>query len=393
MVVSARIKRKTPSADRSLLFLIFGLLAFGVVMVYDATVVYSQNTFGGAYRFVLSQIAWVGLGLVGFTFFYNYHYKNLHKIVFPLSIVTLIPLGLLALAGFLKSFGIMHCSQTSFIPCINGAYRWIYLNPPPLPKIPFFGVLGFQPAEFAKFSLILYLAVSLSKKKNDIPFTYFVISAGLIAGLVLLQPNMSTAMLIFLVASIMYFSSGNSLTPLFVTYPILGVLGLLFMIVSSYRRQRLLTLLGFSEDASLSTGYHINQILIALGSGGFWGMGFGQSRQKYQYLPEVSADSIFAIVGEELGFIGTTVLAAVFCILIYKGYSIAKNAPDILSRLLAVGVTSWIGLQFFINVAAMVKLIPLTGMPIPLISYGGSSMVFSLMGLGILANISKFRRG
>ena len=128
--------------------------------------------------------------------------------------------------------------------------------------------------------------------------------------------------------------------------------------------------------------------MIALGSGGLFGVGFGQSRQKFQYLPEVSSDSIFAIIGEELGFIGTTLVVVLFVLFIYKGFTIAKQAPDLLGRLLAVGITSWIGLQFFVNVAAMIEIIPLTGIPIPLISYGGSSMIFSLMGLGILANIA-----
>ncbi|OGC45558.1 hypothetical protein A2V49_00955 [candidate division WWE3 bacterium RBG_19FT_COMBO_34_6] len=136
-------------------------------------------------------------------------------------------------------------------------------------------------------------------------------------------------------------------------------------------------------------GYHIKQVLIALGTGGVFGIGFGQSRQKFQYLPEISSDSIFAIIGEEFGFIGTTLIVTAFGYLIYLGLQIAKEAPDSYGKMLAVGITSWIGLQFFINIAAMVGLIPLTGIPIPLISYGGSSMLFSLSALGILYNIHK----
>jgi cell division protein FtsW len=203
---------------------------------------------------------------------------------------------------------------------------------------------------------------------------------------------MSTAVLIFLIGTIMYFSSGASILPLLASLPLLGFVGAGSILLSDYRRVRLMTMLGLSEDAELSVGYHMRQVLIALGSGGFLGLGLGQSRQKYQYLPEVSADSIFAIIGEELGFVGTVAVVALFALFVYKGYSIAKNAPDLLGKLLAVGITSWVGLQFFINVGAMVQLAPLTGMPIPLISYGGSSTIFCLMGLGILANISKYSK-
>jgi cell division protein FtsW len=151
--------------------------------------------------------------------------------------------------------------------------------------------------------------------------------------------------------------------------------------------QRLTALLS-GNDADASS-YHVKQALMALGSGGIGGVGFGQSKQKYQYLPEVASDSIFAIIGEEFGFVGTACVVFAYLYLVYRGFVIAKNAPDLLGKLIATGVSSWLGIQFFVNVAAMTKIIPLTGVPIPLISYGGSSMVFSLMGLGILANINE----
>jgi cell division protein FtsW len=379
--------------DKPLLLIIGIILIFGIVMIYDATVIYAQHTFGGPYRFVLLHIAWVFVGLLGFWFFYNYNYKKLDRIAYPLFVLTLVLLALLSFFGVLTSFGLFECNSSfGFVACINGVYRWFYVNPQPLAKIPFFGSVGFQPSELAKLSIILYLSIQLSKNKNkgfNSFLVYIVTSLG-VAFLILLQPSMSTAALIFFIGSLIYFSSGSSLLQLFITFPILGVLGTLSILASEYRRERLLTLLGFSEGIDLSSGYHIKQILIALGSGGFAGLGFGQSRQKYQYLPEVFADSIFAIIGEELGFLGTTLIVILFSFFMYKGYLVARSSSQLLGRLLAVGITSWIGLQFFINVAAMVELLPLTGMPIPLISYGGSSMVFTLMGLGILANISKY---
>lgn len=390
-----KLKRKTAQLsqkhDRTLLGLIGFMLVFGIVMIHNATVVYSQDLFGGAYRFVFLQLAWIFVGLLGFIFFYNFDYQKIEKIAYPLMALTLVPLVLLAFMGFLEKVGAIPCSNGFiFAPCLNGAFRWLYLNPAPLPRIPMFGLLGFQPSELAKFATILYLAVQINKTiKQGNSFMIYLVVAGLVSFLVLMQPNMSTAALIFLIATSMYFSSGAPLAKLFITLPLLGVFSVVFMFTSSYRRDRLMTLFNNSSGTDLSLGYHIKQILIALGSGGIMGVGFGQSRQKFQYLPEVSSDSIFAIIGEEMGFIGTVFVIALFGFLIYKGVSIAKRAPDLLGRLLAVGMTSWIGLQFFVNVAAMTKMIPLTGVPIPLISYGGSSLFFSLMGLGILANVGR----
>ena len=356
-------------------------------MIYNSTIVYSQETLGNAYKLVLQQIAWVAVGIVGFLAFYKVDYQKLKKLSLPLFVISLIFLLFLALVNIFSTCGV---SSNIFTPCVNGAYRWLYFNPPPLPALPLVGVLGFQPSEFAKFTLILYLAVILEKNitKKGNPFMVFLIITGIVSSLVLLEPNMSTAALIFLIGAAMYFVSGASLAPLLVSVPILGLLSLGFMFSSSYRRERLLTFVNSGSSGDLSLGYHIRQIQIALGTGGIFGVGFGQSRQKFQYLPEVAADSIFAIIGEEFGFIGTSIFVILFSALVYKGYSIAKNTKDIYSRLLAVGVTAWIAVQFFVNIAAMTRLIPLTGVPLPLVSYGGSSLVFSLMGLGLLANIS-----
>ena len=386
---TAQIKE---TSDKSFLILVGILLVFGVIMIHNATVVFSQGVFGGAYRLVLLQIAWIIVGLFGFGFFYRLDYKKISRVAYPLFGLSLLPLGLLALLGFLNKVGVLPCSDAViFAPCINGAFRWLYINPPPLPKIPLMGILGFQPSELVKLSLIMYLSVQLSKniKEKGNLFSVYLVTSGLVSFLILMQPNMSTAALIFLITTAVYYSSGQTLGPLLITLPVISIVGLFGVLLSPYRRVRLLTLINPAEGKELTLGYHIKQILIALGSGGLFGIGFGQSRQKFQYLPEVSSDSIFAIIGEEMGFLGTTVVVILFSAFIYKGLTIAKKAPDLLGKMLAVGITSWIGLQFFINIAAMTKIIPLTGIPIPLISYGGSSMVFSLMGLGVLANIGR----
>jgi len=379
-------------ADKQLLIIVGLLLLIGIILVYDATAVSAQSTFGNAYRFVFQQLAWVLLGGVGFLFFYKVDYASISKLAYVLFVISLLLLTPLALFGFLSRLNISQCvADLSFMPCVNGAYRWIYINGAPLPQIPFLGIVGFQPGEFAKLALVLYLAVQLDKtmkRKKDLFFVFFVTSL-LVTVLVLFQPNMSTAMLLFLIGCFIYFSSGAPLRPFFISLPFLVLFSISAILLSSYRRARLLAMLGFNKATGAAVSYHAHQILIALGSGGFWGVGFGQSRQKYQYLPEVAADSIFAILGEELGFVGTVSIIVLFFLFIHRGYTIAASAPDLLGRLLAVGITSWIGLQFFINVAAMVKLAPLTGIPLPFISYGGSSIIFSLMGIGILANVSK----
>lgn len=380
--------RKTASSakdiSRFLPGLIIFLLLFGIVMIYNATSVYSQSTFGGGYRFALQQIVWAILGLTGFYIFYRLDYQFLKKIYFPIVVITLLILSTLALVGLLPCE-----SSIPFAPCVNGANRWFYLNPSPLPRIPLLGVLGFQPSELAKLAVIIYLSVQLSKLdlKDNSSFWVYIIASGIFSSLIILQPNMSTAVLVFLIATSIYFASGASIKPLFITFPLLLLSAGILMFLSPYRRERLLTFLGNNSGTHETTSYHIQQILIALGSGGFLGVGFGQSRQKFQYLPEVAADSIFAIIGEELGFLGTTFVILAFALLIYKGFNVAKESKDMLGKLLATGITSWIGLQFFINVAAMTQIIPLTGVPIPLISYGGSSLVFTLIGLGILSNI------
>ncbi|MDC0449124.1 putative lipid II flippase FtsW [bacterium] len=371
---------------RALLTTVGILLFFGVLMIYDATAVQSQNIYGHAYKFVLLQLSWVLVGLLGFLFFYRLSYKKIGKIAYLLFFGSLVFLAILAI------FSLIPCdSSPAVAPCINGANRWLYLNPPPLPSLPLIGVLGFQPAELAKLALILYLSFQLCKnlKKGEDPFVVYMVSTGIAAGLILLQPNLSTAVLVFGLGTLVYFVSGFSLKPMIFLIPIVVGLTFLAIFLSPYRRTRLMTYLSGDVSTESPESYHVNQISIALGTGGFLGVGFGESRQKYQYLPEVASDSIFAIIGEEFGFVGTTGMVCLFVYLIYLGVQIAQNAPDLKGRMIATGITSWLGLQVLVNVAAMVRLVPLTGVPLPLISYGGSSMVFTLMGLGVLASVSR----
>jgi cell division protein FtsW len=285
------------------------------------------------------------------------------KIATPFFLISLIGLFLV----FIPGLGIN----------VLGASRWIDL-----------GLFSFQPSEIIKLTLAIYLAKVYSKDMSSA--SYFV-PVIVVAGLVMLQPDLGTTSIIVGLSMMQIFASGINL----IRFAGAGIVGFLITLVlimtSSYRRERLMTFLKISQDP-LDEGYHIRQILLALGSGGFWGVGLGQSRQKFLFLPETATDSIFAVIAEEIGFIGSFIFISLFVFLIYRGIVIAKKAPDKFSFLLAVGIISWIAVQTFLNIASMVALVPLTGIPLPFISYGGTSLVITLVGVGILLNISKYAK-
>ena len=209
-------------------------------------------------------------------------------------------------------------------------------------------------------------------------------------GLVMLQPDLGTSMIIICIAFLIYYVSGAPITHL-LSLGLVGSIGALGLILSSaYRKARLMTFLNPTSDP-LGSSYHIRQALIAIGSGGLWGLGLGQSRQKYQFLPQVTTDSIFAIISEELGFFGASLVILAIYAIVLRGLIIAKRAPDLFSKLLATGISGWIGFQAFVNLAAMLALLPLTGMPLPFISYGGSSLIVIMAGVGLLLNISRYQ--
>ncbi|MBU0647628.1 FtsW/RodA/SpoVE family cell cycle protein, partial [Patescibacteria group bacterium] len=211
----------------------------------------------------------------------------------------------------------------------------------------------------------------------------------LIAALVMLQPDLGTMLVISLTASVLFFVAGARIRHILIAcISALGVVWLL-IVSSSYRLARLKAFLN-PEESLLGIGYHIQQALVAVGSGGWLGRGFGKSMQKYSYLPEVSGDSIFAVMAEELGFIRIVLFLLVYILFLFRGLQIAKKAPDVFGRLLAIGIVTWLGFQAFINMAAMLSLVPLTGLPLPFVSYGGSSLIMSMVGVGVLYNISKY---
>jgi len=363
-----------------LLFLaILALTLFGVVAVYDASLVYAHSVFGGQYHFLLLQLSWVILGMLGMTIISKISYWQWQKIATPLFFFSLFGLLFVVL-------------PTGFSPVLYGARRWIILNPKPLPVLPIINRLSFQPSELMKISWIIFLAALLTKKeegekgsKTKAALLFLV----LILGLMIKQPDFGTALVLASIGLGIYFLSGAPLLPFLGSLGVLGVLGFSLIVTSPYRRQRLLTYLNPSASDPTGSGYHLRQVLISIGSGGLWGLGLGQSRQKYGYLPEVTGDSIFAIICEETGFVGGVGVIVAYLFLIWRLFLVAARAPSPFGRLVASGVALWFSSQAVLNLASMVALIPLTGVPLPLVSYGGSSLVFSLAALGIVLNISR----
>jgi len=362
VVRAALVRKRGRSIDWELFFIVIGLCLFGLLMVYEASSASALRDFGDKFHYLKDQVKWFGIGLVFLTFFsfLDYH------ILYPASLFMLVGQIVLLVAVFIPGLGI-----ETF-----GARRWLNL-----------GLFSFQPAELAKLTLVIYFASWFSSKEKR-RFLAFMMLFCLVVGLILLEPDMGTAMVISFLSLVLYFFSGARFVNFFFLIPtgILAVLGMIM--VAPYRVARLATFLNIKRDI-LGSSYHINQILIALGSGGLFGLGLGQSRQKFEYLPEAMTDSIFAIVGEELGFLGAAVLILALFYLVYKGYQIAIAAPDNLGKLLALGVVFYLGIQTVINLSAMVSLIPLTGVPLPFISYGGSALIVEMSAIGIILNISR----
>lgn len=356
--------------DLPLIGALLALLAFGVLIVYDSSVVVSLDLFGGQYHFLLLQLAWVLIGIVAAFLFYILDYHQLKNISPFLFLASLILLFLVLL-------------PTPFSDVTFGARRWFSL---PF-NFPLLGRINLQPSELSKFSLVLYLA-SIFSGKNKASFFSFLIPTALVLGLVLVEPDFGTGIVIAGIGLLIFFMAGGSFFQLLLLVPAAIAGGFALAATAPYRWQRFLTFLNPSADPR-GAGYQISQALIALGSGGLFGLGIGESRQKYGYLPGVSTDAVFAVVGEEFGFIGTVLILSLFAFIVYRGLEIAAHAPDNFGRILAAGITSWFGLQTIINLAAITGLFPLTGIPLPLISYGGSSLVVMLSACGILLNISR----
>lgn len=361
MISKLHLQQQKKRIDSQLLLIVCLLSGFGLLMVYDASVVQALKDYKDSYYYIKQQLIWMILGFLSLFLFLNFDYKKFRHLAFPLMIFSLI----LLVAVFIPGLGISG----------GGAHRWLRIGP-----------ITIQPAEIIKLTSVIFLSTLFEKRTRLLPFIVLVAVITVITSV--FQRDLGSTIVFILTSSLLYFYSGGPIWHFVLFLPV-GVVVLLGLILtSSYRLKRILAFLDPFSDPQGFT-YHISQVLIALGSGGIFGLGLSHSRQKFEYIPEVTTDSIFGIVGEELGFFGAVFLISLFIVLIFKGIKIAQNCDNRFGKILGTGLISWLGIQIIINLSSMVALLPLTGVPLPFISYGGSALVANLTAVGILLNISK----
>ena len=361
------MRKKLP--DLILLFTILALVLSGLIMILSASSVKADRLFDNSYHFFLRQIQYLFVALIFSVIIYKLKYEYVKKFAPYLLIFSFITLILVLIPGLGRVAG--------------GSRRWLPLGP-----------INFQPSELAKLIIVIYLAAYIDKNRDKMKnFSNGILPPVIVIGfiflLILAEPDLGTAVTLVAVAGSMIFVGGIKI-PLFIFSSISALalfLGAIY--IEPYRRERLLTFLNPWKDP-LDSGYHIIQSLLALGSGGLFGVGPGNSHQKFLYLPEPGTDFIFAVLGEEFGLIGTLFVLILYFLLAWRGLKIASRVDDVFASMLAVGITSMIIIQAVINMSVVTSLMPVTGITLPLISYGGSSLVVNLIALSLLLNISRY---
>lgn len=352
--------QKKAASSFPIFLLILFFVCLGVLIVYDVSTAESLSLFGDKFFVARQQLVRAVLGLIGLVIAWK-----IPSVVWSKSGLVVFGIALLCMVGVL-------------IPGIGseilGARRWIVIGPVP-----------FQPSELMKMGLIFYLSTWLQKPRR---FQSFLMLVGIVFGLVMLQPDLGSGLILLLISLAMYFVSGKPLKH-FLWFGVLGGIAILGLIVfSPYRMQRLTTYLNPNADPQ-GKSYHIRQITIALGNGGLFGQGLGKSRQKYQYIPEAMTDSIFAIVAEEVGLVGCGIIIIGYVTLFTKMMGRVEHITHPEERLIGIGMIAWLVSQTLVNIGSVVALIPLTGVPLPFISYGGSSLVVMMVGMGIFLGLGK----
>ena len=354
---------------------IFGaIVLIGLAVLASASAVEGVERFDDGYYFLKHQlINGVLPGIVLFFIFSKIDYHLIKKVA-PIALgITVFFLVLVLIPGIGVSFG--------------GARRWINV----------FGLFNFQPSEFIKISFLVYLASWLSAKKDDIKknkdiFITFIFLLGVVSMLLLMEPDLGTLSVIIAFSFVMYFIAGGKLSHIGIFLSIMAIGLMLMILIEPYRFDRFSVFLHPELDPK-GIGYHVNQAMMAVGSGGILGLGYGHSRQKYNFLPEVTSDSIFAIMAEELGLIVVMGIIFLFLNWLLRGINIARSAHDDFGKLLGAGIVAWIGYQTLAHIGANIALVPLTGVPMPFFSYGGTALASLFAAIGIMANISKNARG
>jgi len=368
------VRRQTAAsrANSDHLFIVYIclLLAFGLLMLMSASAPVGYERFGDKYFFIKRQLLFGVLpGFLTFFICSKLRYERLERLAWPAF------LGAAALLVFTYVPGIGATLGTN-------AKSWLII-----------GNYSFQPAEFAKLGLIMFLALWITKQGRRLRdfksgFLLILVFALIPVALVVGQPDVGTAAILFVIIFGMLFVGRARLGHL-IGLALVGATSLALMIAAApYRAARLVTFLHPELDP-LGIGYHMNQAFLAIGSGGWFGLGLGHSRQKFEYLPEVQADSIFAVVGEEMGFVFAAGLVILLLLIAYRGFQLAKQTRDQFGQLLVAGIIIWFLTQSFLNIGAMVGVLPLTGVPLPFVSHGGTALLVALAAAGLVVNVSK----
>ncbi len=368
-VARSGVRRERHEPAYALLLAVIALTAIGLVMVYSASSVRSYFSSADPAAQGLEQMVWAAIGIAGLLVAMRIDFRHLRYLAIPIYVITLVLLVAVLVPGIGSE--------------INGSRRWIIIP----------GVGSLQPSEFAKLAVVLYLAHWLDRRGTEarsfwngiIPFAMLV-APGFF--LIAMQPDLGTAGVYVVVAIGIFFMAGANM--LYLTAIGAGVMAVAWTMINAtgYQLERIRTFLDPFRDP-LDGGYNTIQALLALGLGGITGLGLGESRQKFLYLPAPSTDFIFAIIGEEWGLVGTLTVLALFVVVAYQGYRIAITAPDTFSGLVACGITTWLVVQACVNMMVVTALLPVTGIPLPFISAGGSALTINLAAIGILLSISR----
>lgn len=369
---STRAKPLYHEPDWWLLATVLTLVMFGMVMVYSSSFGLAMAEGGTPHSYLFRQVAYTLVGLAGLLAAMTLNYNRLRPHTGKAMLAVLV---LLAALVFVPGVGTE----------LYGSRAWIYIGP-----------ISFQPSELAKLVLILYMASWLSGKGAKVrSFSYGMVQFAavmmMVIGLVMLEPDLGAAILIATVGVAMFFVAGAHLVQFATIILTAGTMFLAMALSASYRRDRLLLFLDPESDLR-NLGWQLFQARLALGSGGLFGLGLGASRQKFSWLPAPHNDAIFAVIGEELGLVGCVFLLMLFCSLAVRGYRIAMRAPDAFGTLIAVGITTWLIFQAMFNIGGVVAAIPFTGITLPFISFGGTSLVVTMTAVGVLLNISRQTR-
>ena len=353
--------------DFSFLIIVLMLVIYGLIMVFSASSASAHHYQGDTLYFIKRQLIWAVLGVIAMFVIARIPYKVVKKLAFPIFIVSVVCLVLVPIVG--KE--------------INGAKRWLGI-----------GSLGFQPSELAKFAMIIFLSKLIADNKFDLNdyikgFWAYLCIIGGVALLILVEPHLSGAIVVALTSFVILFMAGAKGKHIATLFPMGAGALVVAIIIEPYRMKRFITFLDPFAD-TLGDGWQVVQSLYAIGSGGLFGLGLGQSRQKFLYIPEPHNDFIFSIICEELGFVGAVFTIILFVMLIWRGIRISILAPDKFSSLLSGGIMSLVAIQVLMNIAVVTSSMPATGVPLPFFSYGGTSLLFMLASMGVMLNISRY---